>query len=261
LDVGLNLIFLGELGQWINGSFWSIAVEVKFYLLVGVLAAFVGRGARFVNIFTGFTLAMIALWAVSSLVSPTGQRITAESVFELITIAPCLPFFAFGILARCRQTGDKSMRGLLSVMALAMAFVLSRHCVGTPDDFISGSLPLIGTLSVFFALIWLFVRFVDGHHLPQVPVISAAVASIGFVSYSWYLLHETLGFSIMAALGAHVPSGVTLLVAIVGTYAIAWLFAQGVEWRFRKQFDALALWIMNQLALVLPIKLRNQFAE
>lgn len=252
LDVVLNLLFVAELGEWVNGSFWSIAVEVKYYLLVALLAVFFGTGAKLVRTFAALSLVMTAIWVASSVLLPTNGRMNAAALIALVTIAPYLPFFAFGILARHRQTTSNKVVGWLIATGIAMAAVLLVKCLGFGSGGVETMAMLGGVMGSFAILVWAFVSFINGQHLPHIPVISRTIAAMGFLSYSWYLLHEPVGFSLMSAFGPHVPAWINVLIALAGTYAISWVFAQAVEWRFRKAFEAAALWVLAVIGKVWP---------
>lgn len=247
IDVGLNLVFLGEIGQWINGSFWSIAVEVRFYLLIGVLAAVFGTGPRLVRLFSVLALVLTGIWALAVMVSPADARISAASLLRVFAIAPYLPFFAFGILLRQRQKQAMQTDVLLAATGTAMGLILFTQAARFSYSGAAGLNAAILVVGVFGALTWLFVRYSAGKTLPHIPVIGPALAAMGFMSYSWYLVHETVGLTLMKTLGPYVPAWIDVLIAGLATYAIAYIFAHSVEWRFRKQFEGLALRILNAL--------------
>lgn len=253
-DVLLNMFLAGELGEWVNGSFWSIAVEVKFYVLVAILAGLFGTGHRLIKNFTVLSALLATVWIAASLFLPTSNRINAASVLTLVTIAPYLPFFAFGMLARYRQTSQTDMREWLGPTGFMMLIVLILKTGASHLDLMLFITSLTGVLVSFSALLWLFVRFVDGKHLPHIPVLSRSIAAMGFLSYSWYLLHEPIGFWLMTIFGSFTLPWLNVLIALVGTYALAWIFAQLVEWRFRKPFENFALSILTVLFNFLPSK-------
>lgn len=190
--VGLvfNLFFFGEWKGWVNGSFWSVAAEVKFYLLIGALAFLIPDHRRLAKTFTIVALAAAPVWmlAQASDIVRSGSFIFPRSSIRPPS-RPYLPFFALGILGRMQIKGE----------ALSP---------------------------------WLTV---------------AALAGIGFLSYSWYLLHENLGISFLFTLNRYLPNTAAVVLTAVGTLVIAYVFAQAVEWRFRKPFERFALLVLDGL--------------
>jgi peptidoglycan/LPS O-acetylase OafA/YrhL len=98
----MNLVFVGEIGEWVNGSFWSIAVEIKFYILIALLAAVFKDSLRFTRVFSWLALVMAPVWMLSTLVSGDGA-ITPQSMLKFLAIAPFLSFLQSACsVARCR---------------------------------------------------------------------------------------------------------------------------------------------------------------
>ena len=83
--------------------------------------------------------------------------------------------------------------------------------------------------------------------VPHVPVLSRALAGVGFVSFSWYLLHENLGVSFLSNVNRVMPNALAVPVTIGATLLIAWVFSELVEWRFRKPAEGLALAVLNRI--------------
>jgi peptidoglycan/LPS O-acetylase OafA/YrhL len=252
LDVLLNLLFLGEIGEWVNGSFWSIAAEVKFYALIALMAVLIADRVRLTAVFTWLSLVMASIWAVALWIQPdsTGP-LSGQSLLKFLAIAPYLPFFALGILGRQRLLGRMPTTAYLVATAIVSAEVIwLMSYVGGPAADIVG--PSINT-AIFLGLLGLFLRFTNGKDLPHVPLVSPLFARIGLLSYSWYLLHETLGHSMLSALNPIMPAYVALAVTMGATLAISWGFASLFEWRFRKAVETL---VLRAMALRLPPRSR-----
>ena len=79
------------------------------------------------------------------------------------------------------------------------------------------------------------------------PVLSPALAGVGFVSFSWYLLHENLGVSFLSNFNRVMPNALAVPVTIGATLLIAWVFSELCEWRFRKPAEGLALTVLTRL--------------
>lgn len=243
--VGLlfNLIFMGEAKGWVNGSFWSVAVEVKFYLMVGVLLFFVPQRDRFARLFTVCGVAGALIWALFALgLLEFAQDKMIAKALSTVVIAPFLPFFAIGVLGRMSERKAMATAWPLALSILsAMMIVYVKSVV----EFAASPLEAVETMLMFALLVWLFLRFVSGKPLPHVPLLSPSLAFAGFLSYSWYLLHEPLGFSFLYQLNLLMPPLLAIAVTLAATLLAGWLFAQIFEWRFRKPFERGALKILN----------------
>ena len=58
-------------------------------------------------------------------------------------------------------------------------------------------------------------------------------------------MHENLGASFLSNLNRLMPNSLAVLATIGATLLIAWVFAELVEWRFRKPVEAFALRVLN----------------
>ena len=207
LDVALNLIFIGEIGEWVNGSFWSIAVEVKFYALVALLAYLMPDRGRFGRVFGFLALGMGAVWMASTLVSGAGA-LRPQSLLKFLTIAPYLSFFAVGILGWQYEQGRAGAGKLLSAnLVLSTAIVwVEAYSFELHDGWLIASACALA----YLALTLLFVRFIRGHAIPAIPGVTWAVAQMGVLSFSWYLIHENIGISMLATFDLYLPAQVAL---------------------------------------------------
>jgi peptidoglycan/LPS O-acetylase OafA/YrhL len=249
----LNLVFLGD-GRWINGSFWSIAVEVKFYVLLAAMAAFVRDAARLARIFAWVAVLAAPVWMAAAIYGDLGHSTLPARLISLTTIAPYLPFFAVGILARMRQAGKLRAPLLLAAaQAEGMGFLILDTGDGGATGWGAGLLSAV----VMLVLFQLLIRYADGKALPHIPYLSGGLAKIGFISFSWYLIHENLGIGFLATLDRYLPAWAAVLVALAATLLIASVFSEAVEWRFRKPAERLALNVLGRIA---PARLKGPLA-
>ncbi len=87
------------------------------------------------------------------------------------------------------------------------------------------------------------------------PFLSNGLAHIGLLSFSWYLLHENLGFLLLNALNPTLPYWLSVVVSMGMTYVAAVLFSKLFEWRFRKTAEAWFMAALKLFAARLPKKM------
>lgn len=244
LDVLMNLFFIGEIGEWVDGSFWSIAVEVKFYLLVAILAGVFHDRARFARFFAGLALIMAPIWAISTLFSDFGSGpVTPQSLLKFLAIAPYLSFFAVGILGRQFEAGTTGTGRLLAANVIVSTAVvwIEAYSFELHDGWLTATVSAL----VYLLLVGLFVRFVRSKAFPTVPGLSLGIAQVGLLSFSWYLIHENVGISMLTTLDLYMLPHLALFVTVVATFVLAIGFAALFEWRFRKPVERLALFVLD----------------
>jgi len=256
IDVLMNLFFVGEIGEWVDGSFWSIAVEVKFYVLVAILAGMLHDRRRFAVVFGWMALVMAPIWAVSTFFSYLGSGpVTPQSMLKFLLIAPYLSFFAVGILGRQVELGAP-LKGLLYAnVAMSTAVVwIEAFAFELHDGWIIATCCAIA----YFALVFLFLRYIAGKHFALPRMVSGGIAYIGLLSFSWYLIHENVGISLLYTFDRYMPAQLALLLVVVSTFSMAVVFAFLFEWRFRKPVEKAALavldWLGRRIKLLSPLR-------
>lgn len=246
-DVVLNLLFLGEIGEWVDGAFWSIAVEIKLYVLVALMAWFIPDRGRFGRVFGGLALVMGLIWLGSTLLGE-GGALAPQSLLKFLTIAPYLSFFAVGILGWQYEQGRAGTGKLLAAnLALSALIVwVEAYSVDVQDGWIVASASAL----IYLTLALLFVRFIRGGTIPAVPGVTWAVAQIGLLSFSWYLIHENVGLSLLATLDLYIPAQLALWIVIATTFMMAVVFANLFEWRFRKPVEKIATALLGRAGIL-----------
>lgn len=203
-------------GRLIDGSYWSLIYEFRFYLLMALLVA-IGLARRSLWVM----LALTAVGVAASFVVG-GQALS-------LLLFPHLVYFAIGICLN--QIFYRQIRPLTGIVVLVVLLALAGYCTNVDYarvDALDGAVSPVFTgwvialsATVFFwlALIW------------QVPSRFAALAKmLGSVSFPLYLLHQGIGYAGIEALAArNVPSVAAAVLMTVLIHAVALFVARNVE--------------------------------
>ena len=196
-----------ELRQdYVDGAFWSLNIEVKFYLLAAL--CYVALKRRFWIGLVAFAL----LGSAIHLVSDAGQRI--------LFLGPYMPFFLVG-LGLWFGWFDPDRRAALVCWAAALV----TYALHAPFYTFAG-LPLwlphlylalaIGVLTLLIA------------RAPETP--TGPLAWLGRCSYSLYLIHQRLGVTLIALLlAAGLTPWAAVAAAAIVAVAVGWLLYRLVE--------------------------------
>lgn len=222
-----SLFFLEDFGfNWIDGVFWSLLVELKFYFWIGLLAYF--RPPNFGQDFAIISILLSFLTLGNLLLQPPGLGWLIHGLNGIL-IAQYLPYFALGVLLATNRDS-----GLLSVLLVLVIIQAGLKSAANPDFDISQTSAFGIALTVFlFADIMLFKSRIFLH--------------IGRYSYAFYLFHQIIGLSIIRALGGIVSHDLAILVALATTYMISVVASKLAEWRFRR---ILSHWLTYLFALL-----------
>lgn len=212
VDLFGTIFFLEDLGfVWVDGVFWSILVELKFYMWIGLLAWLSPK--RFIAWFGSASVLLAGLEMVLHLADSPAARL-----LNGIFIAQYLPFFAVGAILVSGKHRE------LLTLNLIMALVQSGLKIASNPNF-----ELVGT--TIFALALIAFLAVDAAVLG-----SRIFMTIGDYSYSWYLFHQLVGLSLIRAVAPSVGIDWAVAMALVFTFVLSVVGSWAAEWRFRRPF-------------------------
>jgi peptidoglycan/LPS O-acetylase OafA/YrhL len=196
----------------IDPSYWTLAVELRFYLLFAIVLA-IGVTYRRVVYFC-------VIWLTVS-VFVSGQPwlawlISAENV----------PYFVAGIaLFLMHRFGTTPLLwGLVTASWLIALYRLNSHMDATLHDHSAGSwLAAAGVVTACFGIM-ILVATGRLNRLDWPWLVTA-----GALTYPLYLIHQSLGVTAIDRLHGSVPAGVLLAGLLAALLGLAWLIHRFVE--------------------------------
>jgi len=207
-----SIFLLKDLGfEWVDGAYWSILVEVKFYILLALLLALFR--ARFTVALGVAAIVLGGLYLVCS----TGAFVGAEAGRKVsaLLIGPYLPFFAIGALL---GTGQRSplltLNILMAITLVALAMERQPEMSG-PD-----TIRFLLVLGALLMADWLLLR-------------QRATFWIARYSFGIYLFHQVLGLTMLQHLAPHMHPDAALLATFAAIFGLAWAASQAAEYRFQ----------------------------
>ncbi len=171
---------------WVDGAYWTLGVEMRFYLLVAAL--YLVGSKRFLPVWLAAQVVSFAIGA------PELARVHALDWPRMILQPVYLPYFTAGICFY--EIHRAKALNLLPTLGLVMASVMILINAGLWTRFYQEA-PLDRTL-VNAGWIALFALFVAGSPVMKVFTFKPLVA-LGQASYSLFLLHELVGVALMRA--------------------------------------------------------------
>lgn len=203
--------FLGLQDTILEGSFWSLFVEVKFYVVASLLW-FAGRPRWLVP---GLVLCFVAFLSI---------QIPVLSHSPLSSLAHAMSFRWFGWFAAgaCFEGASTSRSRKFLVLGIFLGLVSAAVERGTADISVVAALAGIGLL--FAAASW----------IPAIPRvrIPRVLLFLGGVSYPLYLIHENAMVAMTIQLGRRnslLPDWILPLAPLALLTAVAWVVAHWIE--------------------------------
>lgn len=211
----------------VDSVYWTLLLEIKFYVLVGVLVFF--NQAKRINAF-------MPIWAIGmaamTLVLPSvANRIDFLGNFYLL-------FAAGSIIAAIRASGWTVLRcaGLAAAFASSIPFEISRaQGIASKLDITLDSGVVAASVVVFFALMLLTaIPTVSNFELP-------GSGTLGALTYPVYLIHAHIGYILLQRFATEDNKWwiyVAVFVAVlVASYAIHRIVERGLRKQWFQLFD------------------------
>ena len=206
--------------SYLDGVYWTLFVEAKFYVVI------------FVILLSG-TMPAIERWLMGWLavciVCATGR---APHVLGSLALAPFGPYFISGALCflmRSRGVSGLRVAALCVSCALAVATALSRQ-----PDFITGHAYGVGgtsTIVVAVAIVVFHVALVVIALRPPMLRHARAWYLLGSLTYPLYLAHNQIGKVLAAPLEETASFGVSLALRLAIVIGVATIIAFFTERR------------------------------
>lgn len=183
-------MLLGASGwKWLDGAYWSLFVEVKFYIVIGFL--FFAFPQRVITAWIAFELATLVIGLQTYAVGGQLWHMLDGLVFQ-----PFVPYFSFGLAAYANWSGrgGKAVQLLAALAILHAALVLVVQLVQHPPANLWISAEVVAGQAIIFAVFYLFAwRRVSLSFLGWPPLVRA-----GRASYGIYLLHQNVGVAVLS---------------------------------------------------------------
>lgn len=224
LTAGLFGIEQADFPRWVEGVYWTLWAEVRFYLLIG-LAYWLSPKRAFLWVWAGLQTASLGL---DVMMSASGGLRGALAPLEMMLQPGHLAWFTLGLVAwKGRTLGLHPaliVAGVAALIALLNGPVLSLGAggVGLADTASRG-------LFLYAAVATPFILFLTGSPLLK-PLTWRPILAVGLASYPLYLFHERPGMVYLHWLAkAGIPPWIAVALAIGVVIATALIIHKWVE--------------------------------
>lgn len=210
---------LGLESDWISGVYWSLFIEVKFYFYAAIIYFLSPK--RFLTNFFWFSFGLCAVYWVSV---TSGHGVVANLLDILFFPKYVFLFVAGMTFQSAHRSEGKPTNVVVAIGVFSLIYSVFVYSPLNPVQ--SSNILAMAMIVVFYALFVLFV--IDARVLVLLKF--RLLAKIGAASYSLYLLHESVGVSVIRRLNEDVlSSGVWPFVAIVMVVILSIVFYEFIE--------------------------------
>ena len=213
----LNLTMISGFAgvEMVDGVYWTLLVEIKFYALIFVLLLF-GQIKR-IEWFLVFWLGLTAF----SMVAPLPKIVT------FLFLTDWSPFFIAGALFYLvRQSGVSLMRGAMLCISLLLSLGQNlkeiKHLEVLYKSEFSPYISSVVILACFAIFLMISLGMTS-------KLNSQKLIKLGVLTYPLYLIHQNIGFMVFHELGGSVNRFVLLLGLVLFMLLVAWLIHRLIE--------------------------------
>jgi peptidoglycan/LPS O-acetylase OafA/YrhL len=217
--------------RWLDGAYWSLAIEIKFYALVAV----------------AFALLRERFWIAIAGVAALGFGVFEFGITKQILLAPYAPLFLAGMAVWFWLFEKRRLPALVLSFEALVLYAGYRHSFE-----LARVSPWLPHLVLWLSVAALVTLLALGRNVRMGPL-----SAIGRVSYSLYLIHQNIGVIIIGGLTAIGLSDIpaSLLATTICFTAAALMF------RFVEQPAQRAIMSAYRQVSIGPTAPRNVHAE
>lgn len=217
-EVGVNLTMVQTAFSvpMVDGVYWTLWFELRFYVLIGILMLFGLTGTR--------VLAFAAIWPTAAVLAEAA----GAGLLSDLLIAEYAPMFAGG-MAIYMVARDK--QNLLAWLVLLQNVALGAGwaSLNTRERLMEWTAFEPPVIWCVLASLACFVLVALVTLTPVSRITGSWLTTAGLLTYPLYLIHQYWGFAIIRLLQNDLPRYAVLAVAVGASVVLAWLIHRFVE--------------------------------
>ncbi|MEM1105061.1 MAG: acyltransferase [Pseudomonadota bacterium] len=256
LTAGLLGISQADTPRWVEGVYWTLWAEVRFYALIA-LVYWISPRAAFLWAWAGVQVASTGLDAARV----SGLAFTGDGALTLLIQPQMLGWFTLGLAAWKAREGTRSVA--LSIAAAAACVSL---LIGPVISLQAGQPSLsdgaIREIAILLAVIAPFLLFLKGSRV-LAPLGWQPIVTLGLISYPLYLFHERPAMAYLHWINsAGLPPWPSVAMAFAIVISTAWALHKCVEMPAKRLVTRALLPRANGLEARFPaLKMRANLAS
>jgi peptidoglycan/LPS O-acetylase OafA/YrhL len=234
-DAVLNLTMVQQAfgAGSVSGVYWTLWYEARFYLLIALL--------MLVGMTRGRVLAFAALWPVVGAIADQA----GSELLSTLLLPTYAPFFAGGMLLYVlyrdgHDRGTWLLVGLNAAIALHFSLRIHENALTKLTPFAPSTIVIALLTLACFGLVAVATLTRAAHWNARWMV------TAGALTYPVYLVHENLGWFVIAHLRTRIGAWGAVLAAVAVALVAAWLLHRFVEKPFGPRLRTVTLEMLRR---------------
>jgi peptidoglycan/LPS O-acetylase OafA/YrhL len=220
----------------LEGVYWTLWIELRFYILIGILMLF--------GLTRNRILAFCGLWPLAGAMAATSD----STLLQALLLPAHASLFAGGMMLYFIYREGHSLLAwlLVATNAILAANSANHNAVGRIDEItaIEHSSPLVWAIVLGFFSIVAAVSLTRLRHVRW-----RWLTALGALTYPLYLVHELWGRYVIHLLTPALPKDAVLVIAFAATVTLAWAIHRLVERPFAGRMRRNVLRTLQELPL------------
>ena len=228
--------------KYIDGVYWTLLVEIKFYLLIGVLIVF----SQIDNI-----KRYLFFWLLLSLIN---YYIELPRIVTFFLIPEYAPYFIGGAMFYIGYKDRFSLNNVLMIMA---SYIVGNLYLGERVDFLSSLLATEINQSIVFSIVfilyllfWTIIKIQIKMPIKKYNILAKILVIMGGMTYPLYLIHGNIGFIIFNIFYEDINKYI-LLILVIGLMLLVSYFIYNV---LEKRIAKILNYFLNKVLSILSFK-------
>ncbi|XLS30785.1 acyltransferase family protein [Flavobacteriaceae bacterium M23B6Z8] len=222
-QVAFNLTMLNGFFEipYVDGVYWSLLVELKFYIIIGIILLF--NKIRFIKVISYLLLGI----AVLQLVLPFGEAPLPLKLLYYFTFPRWSSYFIAGMFFYLIKSEKKLGYYVLPIIA---CYLISIQYAFLKADHYNVMYNGIFSYTTVAILITVFYSFMFLVSLGKLQFLNKKIfLSLGVLTYPLYLIHQNIGFIALNNLNPFFNKWVLLFLLIVAMLGASFLISKYIE--------------------------------
>lgn len=207
--------------EHVDGVYWSLTIELKFYILIGLLLLF--RLIKYIEAFGWFLLSL----ALLQIIIPFSEANTILKVVYFMCFTSSNPYFVAGMFFFLMKDSKTTTRYILPIitaysLAVYKAFEATVNRNLRYDDAYNVYVVII-LITIFFIVMYL----ISTNKLNRFN--KKIFLRFGVLTYPLYLIHQKIGYIIFNNFGTYLNKWMLLFIVVVIMLGAAYLINIYIE--------------------------------
>jgi len=221
-----------------DGVFWSLYVEVAFYITFGILYFRFGTKVAIIGLLVLYIITLSGRTVLSAM-GATPLMMRGIEPLEWLGFNYFAWFASGALFAIARKSESKVTFALAIVIGLCAGLLYK-----SPFTLLLSNRVMLLSVVLIFAAAQVYP-------IVQKMLTGKALLFLGFISYPLYLIHNDIGIALIAFAAAEfsaIPTSILPIAVTIIVIGIAWLIARYGELRLSTTLSRVGRWLRYQLA-------------